>query len=164
MHIYTLHIYIHDGFCRQEYWTATEINLFVSCILQYTASMLWTKAQLAPSLQEMSAWKHNGCAVLTLKSGILWPTKIKWKIHTPLFTLHIVWKVFKVLTSCLVNIYKIHPYTNFFYFLLFYISLQAFIQALLSTAISPYRCSLFIVYLGQWFSLMVVSKGKILKI
>ena len=115
MHIYTLHIYIHDGFCRQEYWTATEINLFVSCILQYTASMLWTKAQLAPSLQEMSAWKHNGCAVLTLKSGILWPTKIKWKIHTPLFTLHIVLKVFKVLTSCLANIYKIHPSTSFFF-------------------------------------------------
>ena len=55
-------IYIHDGFYRQEYWTATEINLFISFILQYTASMLWAKAQHAPPLQKMSAWKHNGCA------------------------------------------------------------------------------------------------------
>ena len=47
--------HIHDDFYRQEYWTGTEINLFVSFILQYTASMLWTKAQLAPSLQKMSA-------------------------------------------------------------------------------------------------------------
>ena len=48
-------IYIHDSFYRQEYWTGTEINLFVSFILQYTASMLLAKAQLAPLLQKMSS-------------------------------------------------------------------------------------------------------------
>ena len=56
-------IYIHDGFYRQEYWIATEINVFVSFILRYTAFMLWTKSQLAPLLQKMSAWKHNGCVL-----------------------------------------------------------------------------------------------------
>ena len=34
--------------CRKEYETDTEVNFFVSFVLQFAASMLETKIQLAP--------------------------------------------------------------------------------------------------------------------
>ena len=50
--------------CWKEYYTATEINVFASFVLQFAASMLEPKIQLAPPT------KNVIMAVLTPKSII----------------------------------------------------------------------------------------------
>ena len=50
--------------CRKEYYTATEIDSFVSFVLQYAPSMLESKVHLAPAMKNVIT------AVLTPKLAI----------------------------------------------------------------------------------------------
>ena len=58
----------YDGFYKQECWTSTEINLFVSFILQYTASCYGPKLNLHHLYRK--CLHKIIMPALTLKSGI----------------------------------------------------------------------------------------------
>ena len=108
--------------CRQEYQTATEINLlFLSFMLQFSVSMPGCKVQLAPPTENVYG-KHNGSAnseigcrlsfdllfSMTIVSNSSWITPLLKLIHpvpfwnvSVQFCLFQFWKLKIIHRSCL---------------------------------------------------------------